>query len=488
MKIDVILSDNVKRNGDILTITDDNGKTFNTTINDIVDVSKFSSKDISTIGDDEKQRLLNFKPTITDSEGVELTDSDLLGSVKSGEAIALDVTFEATHSGENLNHAVYTSKGLENDTQTWMYPFAKPLIKNHNMYEEPIGRTIDAYFGPSDLVQNRDTINVTYRVSDADAMVKFADGRYKTMSIGARSGYIRCNICGKDILKDGKFKFCGHWKGDMYTDKKATWTVENMTFREGSIVNAPADVYAQVKTIKVVKKEGAKVSNPTNNNDNKENDDILNQMDNMIGGEGTDPTNTTDSEPTGTNPEGTDPNKGEGEAGGASNTTDNNADDLQTQLDSANTRIAELEGQVQTLTDSKTDLETKLANAESEASVVATDNEALKTEVDGVKDQARRMAQFNLKLMKDNLKDLNPNVSDAELESKKAKEINDMICGLRKSQTRSSSTEQNVTNPGIVGKDPNTVTDDEGENNTPKQTKKTMKDMESVVLNMWDKH
>lgn len=475
-------------NGDVLTITDANNKKFNVSIDDIVDVSKFNSNDLSQIGDSERQRLLDFKPTITDSEGVEITDSDLLSSVKSGEAIALDVTFEATHSGLNLNHSIYTSKGLEEDTQSWLYPFAKPLIKNHNMREEPIGRTQDAYFGVSELANDRDTINVTYRVSDEDAMVKFADGRYKTMSIGATSGYIRCNICGKDILKDNQLKFCGHWKGDTYAGKRATWTVEKMTFKEGSIVNNPADVYAQVKSIKVVKKEGAKVSNPTNNTDNTENDDILAQMDNVIGGEGNDPTNTTDSEPTGTNPEGADPSQGDTGEGSATNTNDNKGDDLQAQLNLANAKITDLEGQVQALKNDKSNLETKLADSENKASIVAVDNEALKSEVASVKEQARRMAEFNLKLMKDNLKDLNPNISDAELEGKKAKDINDMICSLRKSQTRGLSTSQSVTNPGVVGGDPNTVADDEGENNAPNQIKKTMKDMEDVVLSMWDKH
>lgn len=487
MEINIISNDNMAVNGDVLTITDANNKKFNVSVSDIVDVSKFQSSDLSQIGDSERQRLLNFKPTITDSEGVEITDSNLLSSVKGGEAEALDVTFEATHSGLNLNHSIYTSKGLEEDTQSWLYPFQKPLIKNHDLYQEPIGRTQDAYFGASEFANDRDTINVTYRVSDEDAMVKFADGRYKTMSIGASSGYIRCNICGKDILKDNQLKFCGHWKGNTYAGKKATWTVEKMTFKEGSIVNNPADVYAQVKSIKVVKKEGAKVSNQntTNNDDNKDDDDILNQIDGVLGGEGTDPTKIADNEP-----EGNDPKQGDTEPPNVNtDNSDNDGNvDLQTQLDEANTRIANLEGEVQTLTKDKETLNTKLDEATADASIVATDNEALKLEVADVKEQAKRMAKFNLKLMKDNLKDLNPDISDAELEGKKAKEINDMISNLRESQTRNTSSAQTVTNPGIVGDDANSISDDGNENNKPKKVIKTMKDMEDDVLNMWSNH
>lgn len=470
VEIKVEINDSIKKiDGGKFTITDANGKNIDVTLSDIIDASTVAPNDITTISDAAREKMINFSPTITDSEGATITDSDLLDSVKSGEAIALDVTFEATHSGDNLNNAVYTSASLERDTQTWMYPFAKPLIKNHDMWEEPIGRTVDAAFGQSEFEPNRDCINVTYRVSDADAMTKFADGRYKTMSIGARSGYIRCNTCGKDILKDGKVKFCGHWKGETYAGKKATWTVENMTFREGSIVNAPADVYAQVKTIKVVKKkkEDNGMKDHTDNNPANDIDNILNGTD----GEHQNPEPTKDNK----QPEPTDPtptNDGEGKS----------------ELEIAQAKITDLEGKIATLTADKEAIEAKLSEANDSLTVVNADNEALKSDVTKYKDQAIRMANHNLKVMKDTLKELNPELNDAELEGKKASEISDMINELKaKTQTRDHTTK--VTNPGAPVKGNNDVEDNEDDEKDEPKKVLTMKDMEEAVFDIFgNKH
>lgn len=465
--IKVICNDLVKANGDKYTITDINGKKFNIGISDIVDVSTDLGNNIKNITDTYNDSLINFTPTIKDSEGTSITDSDLLDAVKSKKAIALDVTFEATHSGENLNNAIYTSASLENDTKTWLFPFKKPFIKNHDMYEEPIGRTIDATFGQSEFEPNRDCINVTYRISDEDAMTKFADGRYKTMSIGATSGYIRCNVCGKDILKDGKVKFCGHWKGETYANQKATWTVENMTFREGSIVNAPADVYAQVKSIRVV--------NRKEDNAMKDNKDssVLSDIDEILN-------NTEDSKEANPNEsiivedaEQTLPDESK---------SDEKAPSIEDQLAKANEKISELEDKLTTLTTEKKAIETKLQDSQNSLTISNSDNEALKASLTKVKDQTRRMAEFNLNLMKDNLKELNKELTDEKLEGKTAKDINDMISEIKeKSKTREASS---VTNPGLAVNDKHDVTDEQEQEEKPK-SKLTMKDMEDVILNIW---
>lgn len=471
VEITVEANDSIRaNNGGNFTITDANGKKMDITLGDIINASTTAPSDISLLSDCAREKMLNFSPTITDSVGTTITDSELLDLVKSGEAIALDVTFEATHSGENLNNAVYTSVSLEQDAQSWMFPFAKPLIKNHNMNEEPIGRAVDATFGQSEFDTNRDCINVTYRVSDQDAMTKFADGRYKTMSIGATSGYIRCNICGKDVLKDSKVKFCGHWKGETYAGKKATWTVENMTYREGSIVNAPADVYAQVKNIRVVnkKKEDNGMKNQTDSME------LLDDMDSILNSN-----NDTEQTPEPSQEPVQDTTTTEVE------TTTTDAEE-KSELEMAQDKIAELEVQVATLTTDKEAIEAKLTEANDSIALMTTDNEALKADVNKYKEQSVRMAQFNLKLMKDNLVELNPELSDAELEGKSAREIADMINELKsKAQTRDFTTR--VHNPGAPVKDNNDVEDGEEEEEEPKVL--TMKDMEDVVSGIFgNKH
>lgn len=470
-------------------VTDANGKQFKVSLNDIVDVSTNDNIDIASISDAVSSKMLNFTPEIKDNEGSTIEDSDLLDMVKNGEAIALDVEFEATHSGGNLNDAVYTSRGLEKDAKTWLFPFAKPLIKNHNTSNEPLGRAKDAQFNRSEFCEDRDCIDVTFRVSDQDAMIKFADGRYKTMSIGARSGYIRCNVCGKDILKDNVVKFCGHWKGNTYAGKRATWTVEDMTFREGSVVNTPADVYAQVKRITVVKrKEGKGVSNPNKNEDSN----VFEDMDNIINSSNV--TNDTD-----TNNDGESPDNGvndntptaEDNQDPKDNTSvkDNSSEDLQAQLDTANQKVANLESQVATLTADKEAVKNELKSVQDENSVLVSDREALKSELTSTKDMAKRVSAYSLKIMKDYLKVINPEINDAELEGKNAKQINDMISDALNddevSNKQGTRVPSSVTSPGLANKD-NHDTDHEDKSQQIQSVHKTTDS--KIDFAIWDKH
>jgi hypothetical protein len=478
--IQVVDNESIKQNGDSFTITDANGKTFEATLDEIINTSTVLSNDSTDTNiADSIKNMQNFTTVITDSVGVAITDSELIDCVKSGEAVALDVTFEATHSGENLNHAVYTSDSMENDASTWLFPFAKPLIKNHYMDNEPLGRAVATRFGPSEFDSNRDCIDVTYRVSDEDAMVKFADGRYKTMSIGASSSSIKCNICGKAILKDNKVTFCGHWKGNVYADKKATWTVEGMTYKEGSVVNNPADVYAQVKRIRVIKKKeeaGMKDSNDAS---------ILNDIDGLLG---KDNAPTTDPVPEGTPAPEPTPNVGDDNKGGEGQATDNEPD-VNAELETAKSTITDLEAKVAELTATNESLTTELNSANDSLAVATTDNEGLKAESEGlkadvikVKDQAKRLAEFNLKLLKDNLVTLNPELTDEALESKTAKEVHDMIQEL-KTQKREPA---QVGSPGLAVKDNNDLPSEDDDKPESQKPELTMKDMEHVMINIFE--
>lgn len=241
-----------------LHLTDANGKVFQTTLEDLMDISKDMAVFDGEVTDYERPELPMIEPQIVDHNGEPIQVLALLDAIKkdaSARPSLIDVTFEATHSGKNLNFFQYDSEELEKGAYTWKAPYAKPLIKNHDIQEEPIGRVHDFSFGPSELVEGKDTINVTFRVSDAEAIDKFLDGRYRTMSIGASIGNVRCNVCGKDILKDGDMKFCGHMRGQKYGTEMAYWTAKDFTYKEGSVVNAPADVWAQVKKISVVSDE-----------------------------------------------------------------------------------------------------------------------------------------------------------------------------------------------------------------------------------------
>lgn len=470
MNIAIRDSKNTKQFEDgLIELTDANKKVFKVKIDDIVDASTILSNDCSNLNDSSKN-IINFASTITDSEGNIMDEESLISDVKSGLVSSLDVTFEATHSGSNANHSVYSSDSMEEDAKSWQYPFAKPLIKNHDMHEEPIGRVIDAYFGQSEFAEDRDTINVTFRVSDEVSMAKFADKRYQTMSIGATAGHIICNVCGKDILKDNKFKFCGHWRGEQYANQTATWTAKKLTYKEGSVVNNPADSYAQVKRIRVIKlKEGTKMANKD------ENKDALNDIDVLIS-DNTQATETVIEENNIENNVANDSINDNNES--KENTVE---ETVEKKLEDAQAKIAELEQSINALTDEKSNLEEKLNSKEEEIKGLNDAVTEANDKITTVKDQAKRLALLNKELLVDNLKNINNSITDEELEGKTAKEINDMI---EDAKTTTRDVAPAIANPGAAVNDSNTIIEDEDKNDTNNNVK-TMKDFEEVLNNFF---
>lgn len=495
MKININDSDNTKQlEGGLIQLTDANGKEIQVKIDDIIDASTILSSSTSILEDGEGSRP-SFSLEITDNEGEIVDEQTLIADVKSGQAVCLDVTFEATHSGGNKNHTVYSSDSMAEDSRSWMYPFAKPLIKNHDMYEEPIGRVIDSTFAQSEFDPNRDTINLTFRVSDQDAMVKFADGRYKTMSIGATAGHIQCNVCGKDILKDGKFKFCGHWRGEAYANQVATWTAKNLEYKEGSVVNNPADSLAQVKRIKVIKaKEGSTMSNSVKNNTDGTIAGTLDDIDNLIDGENTTATEgvVNDNTPVdnGDNQEPTIVNDNEGQGEGS----EPELTDAE-KLEVANAKIADLEAKIEELKHTIATKDAELTSKEDEVTAKDSEIETLKGEATvkdeelvKVKDQAKRLAVLNKNMLIDTLKSVNSDITDEEIAGKSAKELHQMISDAKEAAKGRGMVPQ-INNPGAAVNDSNTIIDN-GDVADNKEEKKeyTMKDMEDVLINTFFKN
>lgn len=281
-KLVLNVQDSISASNNIIEVIDANNNKFMIDANSFNNILEDAEGSTSVNLEDNDKATISYTPIIVDSENNEVANiNDIIQDIENNnsEVMAIDVTFEATHSGKNLNNYVYNSEDLEDAVGTWMTPYKKPLLKNHDMHSEPLGRIVDSYFGPSEITDERDTINTTFRVVDKDAMVKFLDRRYNTVSIGASVSNVRCNICGKDILKDGAFKFCGHWKGEVYNGEKAYWTAKGFNYKECSVVNSPADQYAQIKKIKVVKK-----SDKSNDSigDSNEEENILDSIDDII--------------------------------------------------------------------------------------------------------------------------------------------------------------------------------------------------------------
>lgn len=480
MNISITDNKNTKQIKDgYIELTDANSKVFTVSIDEITDASTILSNDKNFLLDDVNSDI-KFSLKITDSDNNLLDEEQLIKDVKSGGISALDVTFEATHSGNNKNSVIYVSDSMEKDSKTWMYPFKKPLIKNHDMHEEPIGRVVDSNFAQSEFAEDRDTINVTFRVSDEDAMKKFADGRYKTMSIGASTNFITCNVCGKDILKDGQFKFCGHWRGENYKGQIATWTTRDLEYKEGSVVNNPADIFAQVKKIRAIKhKDGKDMANKDEENSTVNVNDAISDIDNII--EDTNSKvepNVTDETTTSTEEntiENNDSNVGD---------VGENTKSIEDELEEAKNKISDLENSINTLTEDKKTLSDELEVKKTEIESLTNSLNSSNEEITLVKDQAKRLAIFNKQLLSENLKSLDKNLTDEDLNGKSAKDITDMI---EKYKSKARELAPTLKNPGAIIKDTNTIVDDETEvNQTIEKNFKTMKDMEEVVKNFFN--
>ena len=268
-----------------MSVQDANGKDFDIDIVKIFDINGDVNPN-ANISDSVLRNRVHFThdTQIVDAKGQILDSTQLLKDINSGavNVVAIDVDTEATHSGKNHNYCIYYEDSMEKDSESFMNPFHKPMLKNHDSYSEPLGRVIQSYAGPSELTDERSAIHLKVRVTDQDAIPKFIDKRYGTVSIGGSMGTVTCNICGKTILKDGKFHFCGHMRGETYKDQICYWGAKDIEYHEVSVVNNPADDFAQIMKVTVltdkdIQKDNKKEESSMNGTDNAEQnvDDII---------------------------------------------------------------------------------------------------------------------------------------------------------------------------------------------------------------------
>lgn len=156
--------------------------------------------------------------------------------------MGLKVSIETLHSGMTKNFNYYSRAELEQAADSWLKPYTKPLIKNHDMYSEPLGRAVAVQFGRSTKKRGAYCATVDFVVSDQEAMEKIRDGRYKTVSAGSSVTSAVCSICKNDWAQD----YCEHRKGRVYEGKLCYWLLGGLEHLECSVVNAPADVHAQI--------------------------------------------------------------------------------------------------------------------------------------------------------------------------------------------------------------------------------------------------
>jgi hypothetical protein len=198
---------------------------------------------------------------------------------------SLVVEIEASHSGIiNGNHFFYLPKGMENGIETFVKPFPKPVLVNHDSRTDPIGRVYDSkyidynlspgmlrdYNNPTDVIEhvmdfvkgpifNGSTeykglghLELKSEITDTDAIQKILDKRYLTVSIGGTCKDVTCSRCGANIkdemmdIQNGIDKpesDCAHELGLKYSDSEPSlfFIAGDMDFDELSYVTSPAD-------------------------------------------------------------------------------------------------------------------------------------------------------------------------------------------------------------------------------------------------------
>lgn len=485
----------------IQQVTDANGKSFSVDMSKICDINGDSGEKASaSVTDSVKNRVQKVHDIEYVNQNGEVIDNmQLLKDMASGktQVLALDVEMEATHSGKNHNYCVYYEDSMEKDAESFVNPFKKPMLKNHDSYSEPLGRIIQSWHGPSVLTDERTAIHLKTRVTDQDAIPKFLDGRYGTVSIGGTMGTVTCNICGKTILKDGKFKFCGHWRGEVYKDQMCYWGAKDIEYHEVSTVNNPADDFAQIMKVTIVtdgdKKEDSKEENAMagTNTDNKSAEDlkknVCDMIDQLLGNTATQSTSEASDAVQ---------NKDEANEDNTATTTDAAQENPQAEAPKAeDEEIASLKQQLADATEKASNLEKELNEAKDALEKAQADLATAQTEATDMKDKCMALATANKEMVADgiiakelangSLTEENKDSRKEELVSKSMKELNELAKEANDSKQPRQMAQ--VTNPTLANtekdnKDGNGSADTNKETADNNAAKKTVDDFAKDIV------
>lgn len=360
---------------------------------------------------------------------------------------------EGIHTGLTRNNTFYPPESLEKSTESWTREYGKPVIKNHDTWEEPTGRVIAANYKQSQVAPGKSTIELELEITDKDTIQKVLDGRYQTLSIGGSTRSVVCSVCGKDLVKE----YCGHMKGRTYEGKQAYWIIGEMEFDEISWVNVPADRHAKVihKNIADTKQtESVSTKGGTSVEDN-----ILDTLDTLRTQEGA----STEPEAPATEPETPETSVAEDtgttpETPAADPETPAAEPTLQEQLDAANERIATLESENTTLTATNATLSEQVDTLTQEKQGLSEQVTVLDGENKALLKQSTTLATYTHKTLAESVANLQIVLGKVE-ESNKASVVADLTKQTSRSlqeQINGLVTEtpvrvvQSVANPGMA--------------------------------------
>jgi len=151
-------------------------------------------------------------------------------------------------NGLTANYNNYSAQALEAALQSWVEPYPKPIILNHDLNSEPIGRVMAAKMDKEE--DGSSFVRLQVAITDPVAIQKVLDKRYLTGSVGGRAGKAVCSITGEDLAaesSDGKPKLAKFKRGQVYKGKLAFVDMQDISFKEYSFVNQPADSKSGVR-------------------------------------------------------------------------------------------------------------------------------------------------------------------------------------------------------------------------------------------------
>lgn len=116
------------------------------------------------------------------------------------------------------------------------------------MNSEPIGRVMAAKMDKEE--DGSSFVRLQVAITDPNAIQKVLDKRYLTGSVGGRAGKAVCSITGEDLAaesEDGRPKLAKFKRGQVYKGKLAFVDMQDISFKEYSFVNQPADSKSGVR-------------------------------------------------------------------------------------------------------------------------------------------------------------------------------------------------------------------------------------------------
>lgn len=174
----------------------------------------------------------------------------------------LIVEIAAIHEGTTGNYTHYAARELEKSLASWIQPYPKPIIMHHDQTSEPIGRIIGAKMDQE--ADGTPFVRLQAAITDPIAIQKVNDKRYLTGSVGGKADEALCSICNTDWAnpKESTRAPCSHRRGKSYRGQIATINMKDISFKEYSFVNTPADSRSGVRTTNVALEEGEGWSKP----------------------------------------------------------------------------------------------------------------------------------------------------------------------------------------------------------------------------------